>query len=71
MSPDPGSPPVPSIVRADSWAVFLEARRSWVPWVVFLLGILALTPSIWSETSVTGSDEYTLTLRTPLYLVRN
>jgi len=51
---------------ADSWAAFLEARRGWVPWIVFLLGILALAPSIWSETSVTGSDEYTLTLRTPM-----
>ena len=45
---------------------WLEARRDWVPWVVFFLGILALVPSIGSETSVTGSDEYTLSLRTPM-----
>jgi len=33
---------------------------------VFLLGLVVLLPSIWSETSVTGSDEYTLSLRTPM-----
>lgn len=66
MSPASGSPPDPSRIRRDDWADFLEARRSWVPWVVFVLGVLVLTPSIWSETSVTGSDEYTLTLRTPM-----
>jgi len=43
------------------------------PWIhrhavllVFLTGILVLTPSIWSETSITGQDEYWLSFRTPL-----
>ena len=33
---------------------------------MFLFGLAVLLPSIWSETSVTGSDEYTLSLRTPM-----
>lgn len=53
----------------DLWAVWLEGHRNWVPWILFLLGILALAPSIGSETSVTGSDEYTLSLRTPMEML--
>ncbi|HOP46042.1 MAG TPA: glycosyltransferase family 39 protein [Desulfobacteraceae bacterium] len=34
--------------------------------IVFILGILLLTPKIWSETSITGQDEYWLSLRTPM-----
>lgn len=37
-----------------------------VPWLIFLLGLALFSPSIWRETSVTGSDEYTLSLRTPM-----
>jgi 4-amino-4-deoxy-L-arabinose transferase-like glycosyltransferase len=33
---------------------------------VFGLGILLLLPSVWSETSVTGMDEYWLSFRTPM-----
>ncbi len=38
----------------------------WVSWFVFLLGVISLLPSIWSETSITASDEYVLTFRTPM-----
>ena len=34
--------------------------------IVFAVGILLLVPCIWSETSVTGQDEYWLSLRTPI-----
>ena len=37
-----------------------------VPWLVLLLGLVVLSPSIWRETSITGSDEYVLSLRTPM-----
>ncbi|MBX3731178.1 MAG: glycosyltransferase family 39 protein [Verrucomicrobiae bacterium] len=57
---------IPREPSPDSWATGLESRRDWVPWIVFLLGLLSLFPSIGSETSVTGSDEYTLSLRTPM-----
>ena len=57
------SPPV------DAWTAWLESQGKWVPWILFLLGILALAPSIGSETSVTGSDEYTLSLRTPMEML--
>lgn len=53
----------------DSWTAWLESRPQWVPWILFFIGILALAPSIGSETSVTGSDEYTLSLRTPMEMV--
>ena len=43
--------------------VFVE-RRS--PWVVFFLGVLLLMPGIWSESGITGQDEYWLSLRTPM-----
>ena len=36
------------------------------PIIVFAVGILLLLPCIWSETSVTGQDEYWLSLRTPM-----
>src|SRR6185436_712445 len=41
-------------------------RATWVPAVIFALGVAILVPSIWSETSVTGTDEYWLSLRTPM-----
>ncbi len=46
----------------------LEMPRAerWAPWAVFILGILLLLPSIWSESSVTGGDEYMFTLPTPM-----
>jgi len=36
------------------------------PVVIFAVGILLLLPCIWSETSITGQDEYWLSLRTPM-----
>jgi 4-amino-4-deoxy-L-arabinose transferase-like glycosyltransferase len=39
---------------------------AWVPAVVFGLGLLLLLPSVWSQTSVTGMDEYSLSFRTPI-----
>jgi len=33
---------------------------------VFAFGILLLLPCVWSETSITGQDEYWLSLRTPM-----
>ena len=36
------------------------------PWVVFFLGVLFLMPGIWSESGITGQDEYWLSLRTPM-----
>jgi 4-amino-4-deoxy-L-arabinose transferase-like glycosyltransferase len=44
----------------------LSQRRALVPWLVFVFGVVLLLPSIWSETSVTCSDEYVLTFRTPM-----
>jgi 4-amino-4-deoxy-L-arabinose transferase-like glycosyltransferase len=44
----------------------LEQRPTRTPWLVFAVGVLLLLPAIWSETSVTCSDEYVLTLRTPM-----
>ncbi|MBN1278104.1 MAG: glycosyltransferase family 39 protein [Deltaproteobacteria bacterium] len=34
--------------------------------IIFFLGIALLIPQIWSETSITGQDEYWLSLRTPI-----
>lgn len=34
--------------------------------MIFLLGVALLLPCIWSETSITTSDEYVLTFRTPM-----
>jgi len=36
------------------------------PLIIFLLGIVLLTPSIWLETSITDKDEYWRSLRTPM-----
>lgn len=47
----------------------LQQRRALVPWLVFALGVLLFLPSIWSETSVTCSDEYVLTFRTPMEML--
>ena len=44
----------------------LDAFHAWIPGVIFLLGVALLLPSIWSETSITASDEYALTFRTPM-----
>ena len=44
----------------------LDAFQAWIPWLIFLLGTALLLPSIWSETSITASDEYVLTFRTPM-----
>jgi len=41
-------------------------RRRWVPVFLFILGIVVFLPSIWSETSVTERDEYSLSFRTPM-----
>src|SRR5438552_10933492 len=43
-----------------------RVSRIWVPACIFGLGILLLLPSIWSESSVTGMDEYWLSFRTPM-----
>lgn len=34
--------------------------------IVFVAGILLLLPCVWCETSITGQDEYWLSLRTPI-----
>ncbi len=34
--------------------------------VIFVLGVFLLLPRIWCETSITGQDEYWLSLRTPM-----
>lgn len=41
----------------------------WVPLFVMALGVLVLFPSIWRETSVTCSDEYVLSFRTPMEML--
>lgn len=41
------------------------------PWWVALFSLLVLLPSIWSDSSVTGSDEYTLSLRTPMEMLEH
>ncbi len=38
----------------------------WSPWLVFIFTLLLNFTSIWSETGVTCSDEYQLSLRTPM-----
>lgn len=48
----------------DSSAV--ETINRVAPWIVFAAGLVLLFPSIWSETSITGQDEYWLSLRTPM-----
>ncbi|MBW1816221.1 MAG: glycosyltransferase family 39 protein [Deltaproteobacteria bacterium] len=47
----------------------LKKNKAYVPVLVFFLGILILLPSIWSETSITGKDEYWLSLRTPMEML--
>lgn len=42
------------------------ALDRWSPWLVFVISLLIYIPSIWSETSVTCSDEYSLSFRTPM-----
>jgi 4-amino-4-deoxy-L-arabinose transferase-like glycosyltransferase len=36
------------------------------PAIVFIVGVFLLFPGIWSETGITGQDEYWLSLRTPM-----
>jgi 4-amino-4-deoxy-L-arabinose transferase-like glycosyltransferase len=48
------------------WHQRLDAFPAWIPGLIFLLGVALLLPSIWSETSITASDEYVLTFRTPM-----
>ena len=48
------------------WHQRLDAFPAWTPGLIFLLGVALLLPSIWSETSITASDEYALTFRTPM-----
>jgi len=43
----------------------------WTQWWVALFSVLVLLPSIWSDSSVTGSDEYTLSLRTPMEMLEH
>ncbi len=50
---------------ASAWNV----PAPWVPALIFGLGVLLLFPSIWSETSVTGMDEYWLSFRTPMEML--
>lgn len=40
--------------------------RRWVPWFIFLLGIVLFLPAIWSETGPTEKDEFLLSFRTPM-----
>jgi len=37
--------------------------------LIFFLGIAVLLPCVWSETSVTGKDEYWLSFRTPMEML--
>jgi 4-amino-4-deoxy-L-arabinose transferase-like glycosyltransferase len=55
-----------SPLRAVTDAMTSPTAQRWAPWWVFLFGLAVLLPAIWSETSVTGSDEYSLGLRTPM-----
>jgi len=48
------------------WHQRLETFPAWIPKLIFLLGVALLPPSIWSETSITASDEYVLTFRAPM-----
>jgi len=43
----------------------------WAPWWVVVFSLLVMLPSIWSDSSVTGSDEYTLSLRTPMEMLEH
>lgn len=43
-----------------------ETIKHYAPLIIFVTGIVLLFPSIWSETSITGRDEYWLSLRTPM-----
>jgi 4-amino-4-deoxy-L-arabinose transferase-like glycosyltransferase len=54
-------PPEQSAATANENKLF-----RWSPWLVFFLALLVNFPSVWSETSVTCSDEYQLSFRTPM-----
>ncbi|MEM7203884.1 MAG: glycosyltransferase family 39 protein [Planctomycetota bacterium] len=45
------------------------AVQRFLPLLLFACGFLLCAPSIWSETSITGQDEYWLSLRTPLEML--
>lgn len=44
-------------------------QARYAPVLVFLLGIAVLLPGVWSETGVTGKDEYWLSFRTPMEML--
>jgi 4-amino-4-deoxy-L-arabinose transferase-like glycosyltransferase len=46
------------------WKTNYSARHESL--IVFVVGILLLLPCVWCETSITGQDEYWLSLRTPM-----
>ena len=46
-----------------------KQNARYVPVLVFILGILVLLPGVWLETSITGKDEYWLSLRTPMEML--
>jgi len=54
------------VTCGNPFATRWKAPANWVPALIFGLGILLLLPSVWSETSVTGQDEYWLSFRTPM-----
>ncbi|MCA8972375.1 MAG: glycosyltransferase family 39 protein [Planctomycetes bacterium] len=44
-------------------------RASWRDVLLFFVALLLLLPSIWSETSITGKDEFWLSFRTPMEML--
>ena len=58
--------PSPYLVAGRLTEMPWPVPERWVPLLLLGLGLLLLTPSIWSETSVTGMDEYWLSFRTPM-----
>jgi len=50
-------------VVGGSWRSLLSNHESMI---VFVAGIVLLLPCVWCETSITGQDEYWLSLRTPI-----
>ena len=50
-------------ITGGSWKRFLSNHESIV---ILVAGILLLLPCVWCETSITGQDEYWLSLRTPI-----
>lgn len=50
-------------VMGSSWRSCLNRHESMI---ILVAGILLLLPCVWCETSITGQDEYWLSLRTPM-----